>query len=94
MVGILDAQVAKQTPERKKNTLRKSRSLSFDSVSILPEYPPETNVVRPVKKFNFVYCSTSNSIEYKEVYNRLDSLLTKIQVQGELVVCTLAAKLH
>jgi hypothetical protein len=45
MVGILDAHVEKQTPERKKNTLRKNRSLSFDPSTILPECPAETNLV-------------------------------------------------
>jgi len=49
MVGILDAQVEKQTPDRKKNTLRKIRSLSFDSAAILPECPSDTNVVRRLK---------------------------------------------
>lgn len=45
MVGILDAHVEKQTPERKKNTLRKNRSLSFDPTIVLPEYSAETNLV-------------------------------------------------
>jgi len=45
MVGILDAHVEKQTPERKKNTLRKNRSLSFDPTIALPENSAETNLV-------------------------------------------------
>lgn len=32
IVGIREAQVEKQTPERKKNTLRKNRCLFFDSI--------------------------------------------------------------
>jgi hypothetical protein len=49
IVGILDAHVEKQTPERKKNTLRKIRSFSFDSVATPPGYPSDTNVVRRLK---------------------------------------------
>ena len=33
MVGILDAQEEKQTPETKKNVLKKNRCLSFNSIA-------------------------------------------------------------
>jgi len=36
MVGILDAQDEKQTPETKKNVLKKMRCLSFRSIAAYP----------------------------------------------------------
>ena len=66
MVGIRDAHVEKQTPERKKNMLRKIRCLSFDSAAIPPGYPSETNVVRRLKNIQLHLLLNFDSYVYEE----------------------------